>query len=378
VRFLLEIALCVNTTRPSSLPAYVTPFDVWFGREPHFLRARPLNSDNKPCDADGNELVFAAGEVDTSASDGGYPDPNAEEDEEPAIELEKWILNAIELRIRKNNVLVARRMVKKGAKKARVFKEGSVVTLAIPSKMRRTTEPKRLPVRILSINKHSYTLMSRFGRLKGAFQAGQLNAVESKTLGLDIAVRWPATGPKILLTQAVQLFNGRGTLASIQKAGRDIVADQAKADKLVVEALDSVAKWVAKLPLAPLETPAPRAAPASLVPELGPASPTPEVEALPPRRGPRQGTKGLFVWSTLVPLTVNGTNIVKTPNTQSIVGTLILRNIEISTVPLTFCMVMDQIDKKVNLIKINCQAIDFATTRSCKISLNDLQHHQRI
>jgi hypothetical protein len=224
VRFLPEIALCVNTTRPSSLPAYVTPFEVWFGREPHFLRARRLNSDNKPCDADGNELVFAPGEADTGASDGGYPDPDAE-DEEPTIELEKWILNAIEHRIRKNNVLVAERMVKKGAKKAQVFKEGWVVTVAIPSKMRRTTEPKRLPVRILSINKHSHTLMSRFGRIKGAFQAGQLNTVESKTLGLDIAMRWPDAGPKILLTQAVQLFNGRGTLASIQKAGRDIAAD---------------------------------------------------------------------------------------------------------------------------------------------------------
>jgi hypothetical protein len=157
--------------------------------------------------------------------------------------------------------------------------------------MRRTTEPKRLPVRILSINKHAYTLMSRFGRIKGAFQAGQLNTVESKTLGLDIAIRWPDTGPKILLTQAVQLFNGRGTLASIQKAGRDIAADQVKANKLVVEALDSVAKWVAKLPPVPPATPAPRAAPVSPAPELAPASPTPEAEALPPRRGPRQGTK---------------------------------------------------------------------------------------
>jgi hypothetical protein len=205
VRFLLEIALCVNTTRPSSLPAYVTLFEVWFGRKPHFLQARRLNSNNKPCDVDGNELVFAPGEADAGASDSGYLDPNAEEDEEPAIEL----------RIRKNNVLVAERMVKKGAKKSQVFKEGWVVTLAIPSKMRRTTEPKRLPVRILSINKHAYTLMSRFGRIKGAFQAGQLNTVESKTLGLDIAIRWPDTGPKILLTQAVQLFNGRSTLASI-------------------------------------------------------------------------------------------------------------------------------------------------------------------
>jgi hypothetical protein len=65
-----------------------------------------LNLDNKPCDADGNELVFAPKEADAGASDSGYLDPNAE-DEEPAIKLEKWILNAIELWIRKNNVLVA-------------------------------------------------------------------------------------------------------------------------------------------------------------------------------------------------------------------------------------------------------------------------------
>jgi hypothetical protein len=97
VCFLPEIALCVNTTQPSLLPAYVTLFEVWFGRKPHFLQARRLNSDNKPCDADGNELVFALGEADASASDSSYLDPNAEEDEEPAIELEKWILNAIEL-----------------------------------------------------------------------------------------------------------------------------------------------------------------------------------------------------------------------------------------------------------------------------------------
>jgi hypothetical protein len=116
------------------------------------------------------------------------------------------------------------------------------------------------------------------------------HAVKYKTHGLDIATRWPDAGTKILLTQAVQFFNGRGALGSIRKAGRHIAADQAKADKHVVKALDSVAKWVAKLPPAPPATLAPRVAPASLVPELAPASPTPEVEALPPRRGPRQGT----------------------------------------------------------------------------------------
>jgi hypothetical protein len=91
-------------------------------------------------------------------------------------------------------------MVKKSAKKAQVFKEGWVVTLAIPKKLRRFTKPKRLPVRILGINRHAYTLMSRFGCLKGAFQAGQLNTVESSTLGVDITMRWPVSGPKILLT----------------------------------------------------------------------------------------------------------------------------------------------------------------------------------
>jgi hypothetical protein len=37
VWFLPEIALCVKTTRPSSLPAYISPFYVWYCREPHFL-----------------------------------------------------------------------------------------------------------------------------------------------------------------------------------------------------------------------------------------------------------------------------------------------------------------------------------------------------
>jgi hypothetical protein len=39
------------------------------------------------------------------------------------------------------------------------------------------------------------------------------------------------------------------------------------------------------------------------------------------------------------------------------------RNIDISTAPLTFCMVklVDQFSKTVNLIKINCQVVDITT-----------------
>jgi hypothetical protein len=160
-----------------------------------------LNANNKPCDQAGNELVFAKGEVDTGASDGGYPNLDKSlRDELEQLELEKWILNAIEERICKNNVLVARKMVNKTAKKAQVFKEGWIVTVAIPLKLRRSIEPKRLPVWILNINNHSHMLMSRFRRIKGAFQPRQLNIVESDTLGLDIPMSWPENGLKILLT----------------------------------------------------------------------------------------------------------------------------------------------------------------------------------
>jgi hypothetical protein len=131
----------------------------------------------------------------------------------------------------------------------------------------------------LNINKTLHTLMCRFGRIKGAFQPGQLNTVVSATLGTDIPYAWPENAPKIVLTQAVQFFNSRGTIASVQKSGRNIEADQVKADKAVVDALETVARWVAKLPALVLP---PR--PASVSPVL-------EVEALPAQQTVRRGTK---------------------------------------------------------------------------------------
>jgi hypothetical protein len=64
--------------------------------------------------------VFAVNEVDFSASDGGYLNLDIEllKDELKQLKLEKWILNTIEEHIYKNNVLVARRIVKKTTKKA--------------------------------------------------------------------------------------------------------------------------------------------------------------------------------------------------------------------------------------------------------------------
>jgi hypothetical protein len=65
-----------------------------------------LNADNKLCNANRNKLVFAAREVDTSASDSGYPDLDEEDDNKAslknrmAVKVEKCIINAIELWVR--------------------------------------------------------------------------------------------------------------------------------------------------------------------------------------------------------------------------------------------------------------------------------------
>jgi hypothetical protein len=231
-----------------------------------------LNTDNKLYNTNRNKLVFAAGEVDTSTSNSSYPDPDKEDNNK----VEKYIINTIELRVYQNNLLVAARIVKKRAKKAQVFKQGWVVILAILKKLQLSIKPKYLPVQIVSINKQLYILISRFGYIKGTFQAGQLNSVESNILGLDIAIDWPDTGPKILLTQAVQLFNNCSTLVSVQKANCNIQADQAKANKYIVEALNFVVFWVAKLQ-APEPAPGPIL---GLAPEPASVSLAPELEVL--------------------------------------------------------------------------------------------------
>ena len=132
------------------------------------MYTRLLNVDNKLYNKDKNKLVVP-NRIDTSASNSRYKELESLNNTQ---ELEKFILTAIEQRIRKNNILVASRIVKKASKKAQVFKEGWIVTVAIPSKLQQSVEPKRLLVRILGINQHSHTLISRFERIKGAFQAG--------------------------------------------------------------------------------------------------------------------------------------------------------------------------------------------------------------
>lgn len=121
VRFLPEIAKVVNTTRPSCLPARITPYNVFFGRRPHWLTESLLNVDNELVDEHGNALP--------------QEDSNSNEEyEETDTEAAEYILTELEHTIRQSNARVAARMVKKAGGKLKVYTNGTIVSLAIPTK----------------------------------------------------------------------------------------------------------------------------------------------------------------------------------------------------------------------------------------------------
>jgi hypothetical protein len=115
-------------------------------------------------------------------------------------------------------------MIAKTSKKATIFIEGSLITLAIPLKLRLPTEAKRLVCQVVRRYKHSYSLSTKYGPLKGLVIAGQMNPVTSPDPAVleEIQVDWPNNTVKISLTKAVQKLNNRGTIASLQKAGRKL------------------------------------------------------------------------------------------------------------------------------------------------------------
>jgi len=144
VRFLPEIAFCVNTTWPSSLLAYVTPFFVWFGREPHWLGLQGQHISNDVGNDNENKDTGDNKNKDTSNnnSDPEYPETDSE--------AKGFILSLIKQRIKASNAIVAKKMVQKSKKKGTTFQEGVLVTLAILAKQRLSLEPKRLLCRVIS------------------------------------------------------------------------------------------------------------------------------------------------------------------------------------------------------------------------------------
>jgi hypothetical protein len=105
VCFLLEIALCVNTVQPLSLRAYITPFNVWFGQEPHWLTERTIGNCPIIINSDDEDARYNADNEDDldNNSDNEYPKTDDE--------AEEYILTAIKQRIKANNAIVAEKMV---------------------------------------------------------------------------------------------------------------------------------------------------------------------------------------------------------------------------------------------------------------------------
>jgi hypothetical protein len=208
MRFLPEIARVVNTTRPSCLPPRVTPFEVFFGRKPHWLTDPLLNVNNQPIDEEGNVLP----PQELTNDSGDYPETDTED--------AAHILTELERQIKQSNARTAARMVKKVNKKMKVFTNGSIVSLAIPAKLRLKSEARRLLCRITKVAKNQYTLICAAGPIKGSHNAGQLNEVLSPN---ESSIPLKFTGwkkAKLSLAMAVAKVNNRGSIAAAQKANR--------------------------------------------------------------------------------------------------------------------------------------------------------------
>jgi len=134
------------------------------------------------------------------------PEPNSNDDyNETDIEDAEYILTELEHSIKQSNARVAAWMVKKAGGKLKVYTSGTIVSLAIPSKLRLRTEAKRLLCRITKVVKNRYTLICSVGPLSGTHTSRQLNSV----LSLDdssIPYKFLAKDPKLTINKVRVLF----------------------------------------------------------------------------------------------------------------------------------------------------------------------------
>jgi hypothetical protein len=96
-------------------------------------------------------------------------------------------------------------MVKKASGKVKVYTNGSIVSLAIPLKLRLQTKAKRLLCWIMKVVKNWYTLIYLVGPLAENHTAGQLNDVVS-TDESSIPLRFPAKEAGLIINKVRTLF----------------------------------------------------------------------------------------------------------------------------------------------------------------------------
>ena len=127
-----ELALVINTTTSRALPHHKIPFEVWFGRKPHWITAG---------------LMEDADEVDI------YDETDAESDDDG-----DFVLTEIEARVVANNTRLHAQMIKANSGQSALFIDGLIVTLQIPPKLWLATEPSRLLVQVLEYKNGQYKL----------------------------------------------------------------------------------------------------------------------------------------------------------------------------------------------------------------------------
>jgi hypothetical protein len=91
-------------------------------------------------------------------------------------------------------------MVKKAGGKLKVYTNGTIVSLAIPTKWRLQTEAKRMLCRVTRVVKNQYTLIYSIGLLLGTHTAGQLNPMLSPDESL-LPLKFPAKEARLTINK---------------------------------------------------------------------------------------------------------------------------------------------------------------------------------
>jgi hypothetical protein len=199
-----ELARTINTTTSLALLRRKTPFEVWFGRKPHWVsRIGQCGDDNDDDDSD--------------------IDNNDDDDLDLPHDL---VFTEIKTRVAANNARLHAQMIKANSGKAPIFELGMIATLKILPKLRLNTESMRLPVQVLEYKNRQHLLQSRHRRLSRRYQGSELNAVDATIVDIIGSLIRIAPEQKdgkdvtITLAKAVAAENGRGSITFAQKAGR--------------------------------------------------------------------------------------------------------------------------------------------------------------
>jgi hypothetical protein len=164
---LLDVTFQLNTSTSDALPRGKTPYDIWFGRKRYWLWQEQI-SDREVEEVDA-EIQSVDGDPEVIVEVADAEPPAADEEVEAAVDAESTVssdggydVSQPEAQVAEKNAQLHEQMKRKGASTGKTFARWEIATLWIPRKQRLSTEPSRLPVRIMDHNDGGYRLLSRY------------------------------------------------------------------------------------------------------------------------------------------------------------------------------------------------------------------------